>query len=271
MAMDMSYHDDGPIKPEDLKERRRWFMRAERGRTDDPYDRLANEFRDAVERISDDAELAKFIADMKLTSRDVEMMLACLAVQGRYFVALNRLAEAYLNTLNLPHQPFPMGGQLLFHDPRDVEAGIAGFAEHGVKVRLRPDLVDECGPTVFADFFAVSDLGADGFFDRLKGLADALGAEVTEAGYAEDEPLPGVAGSAESRRPDEGANGDVDANAGRDRGISCAGFGRRHTLGLGNLMRREDYNGSRNRLRRRQGGADHRKAARAWPHDRRDH
>ena len=44
MAMDMSYHDDGPIKPEDVKERRRWFMRVERGRTDNPYDRWPANF-----------------------------------------------------------------------------------------------------------------------------------------------------------------------------------------------------------------------------------
>ena len=162
MTMDTSYHDDGPIAPDDMKDRRHEFLYVERGmpeprRRDSHYDRLTRELRKAVEHITDEAELARFIAAMKLTSKDVEQMLNFLAIHARYFVALSRLAEGHLKALNLPHQPFPMSGAMMFHDPEDVEDGIAELAEHGIEVKVREDLVDPYGPTVFAELSGVSD------------------------------------------------------------------------------------------------------------------
>ena len=130
----------------------------------------------------------------KLTSKDVEMMVGFLAIHARYFVALSRLAEGYLNALNPPRQTFNMSGQVMFLDPEDVEDGIAELAEHGLESKIREDLVDECGPTVFVDVFGTSDLGASEFLHWLSDLAEPLGGDVNEAGYADD-PAPAPYGN----------------------------------------------------------------------------
>lgn len=199
MAMDTNYYDNGPIAPEDMKDQRHWFLRVERGvpephRRSDHYDRLTRELRNAVEDITDEAELNRFIAGIKLTSKDVEMMVGFLAIHARYFVALSRLAEGYLNALNPPRQTFNMSGQVMFLDPEDVEDGIAELAEHGLESKIREDLVDECGPTVFVDVFGTSDLGASEFLHWLSDLAEPLGGDVNEAGYTDD-PAPAPYGN----------------------------------------------------------------------------
>jgi hypothetical protein len=192
MTTTTRYPDDGPIPPEDMARCRRIFLLS-RGmpepRRSHHYDRLARELRNAVERITDDTELAQFIAGMKLTSKDIELMVATLSMHADHFIALNRLTEGYLNQLKPPRQSFPMFASILVHDPDNVEEVLAELTENGLDARIQEDRIDECGPTVFIEARGISDLGLgdDGFFSWVKDLVEDIGGDVEEAGYADEE------------------------------------------------------------------------------------
>ena len=185
------YSDGGPVEFEDINQRLH-FRRMLRGMSEphqgnNHYDRMTRQLRAAVEGISDDSALMRYIADLGLTRQDVNQMLATITMHANAFIALSRLTAGYLKALNPPVQTCAMDGRMFFKNPRDARAGIVNLEEHGLTAKICKDMVDDYGVRMtFVEVNGTSDLDDGEFFDWLEELVRPLGGEILEAGYADD-------------------------------------------------------------------------------------
>ena len=77
-----------------------------------------------------------------------------------------------------------MDAEVLFPNPADVDPAIAELTALGFRIKIREDMIDEGGPTVFilATGFTEHSLGT--FFDWMQTIVAPLGGDVWDAGYA---------------------------------------------------------------------------------------
>jgi hypothetical protein len=81
-----------------------------------------------------------------------------------------------------------MDADILFHNPDDVNPGIAELVQHGFTVEVL-DLVDPEGPTVFVRARTVTELDMSTFFDWAQSIIEPLQGWLHEAGPS-DPPSP---------------------------------------------------------------------------------
>jgi hypothetical protein len=90
--------------------------------------------------------------------------------------------------------PNLMSAEILFHSPADVDPAIAELTALGFRIKIREDMIDEGGPTVFirATGFtehslthaAAAVIGGPTFFDWMQTIVEPLGGDVWGAGDA---------------------------------------------------------------------------------------
>jgi hypothetical protein len=80
-----------------------------------------------------------------------------------------------------------MEAEILFHNPNDVNPGVAELIEHGFDVEVL-DLIDPYGPTVWVRAWTVTELDASAVFDWTQSLIEPLQGWLYEAGRADPPP-----------------------------------------------------------------------------------
>jgi hypothetical protein len=77
-----------------------------------------------------------------------------------------------------------MDAEILFHNPDDVNAGIAELTRQDFDVEIL-DLVDEYGPTIWIRARTITELDADQFFRWVNNLAESINGWLYEAGHSD--------------------------------------------------------------------------------------
>jgi hypothetical protein len=81
-----------------------------------------------------------------------------------------------------------MQAEVLFHNPDDVNSGLATLIEQGFDVEILEDEIDEYGPAVFVRARITTDIAEWGaFFDWVEKIVEPIGGETLEAGRADPE------------------------------------------------------------------------------------
>jgi hypothetical protein len=74
--------------------------------------------------------------------------------------------------------------EILVHDPDDVPTATRVLAEHGFHFTVNPDMIDECGPTVFGSVSCVTGLSEDELYSQLRDIVGPVG-DVAEWGFVD--------------------------------------------------------------------------------------
>jgi hypothetical protein len=80
-----------------------------------------------------------------------------------------------------------MEAEILFHDPDDVNPGVAALVELGFEVKVL-DYIDPYGPTVWIRAWTITELDASAFFDWVQSIVEPLQGWLYEAGRADPPP-----------------------------------------------------------------------------------
>ena len=80
-----------------------------------------------------------------------------------------------------------MRAEILFPDPNDMHPAIAELIERDYEVEFLDDWIDDESPAVWIMAWTLSEDDDLGFFHEICALANSLGGDVVEAGYADPE------------------------------------------------------------------------------------
>ena len=85
--------------------------------------------------------------------------------------------------MNMPLQR--MDAEILFHNPDDVNPGIAELVQHDFDVEILDDLIDPFGPTIWVRARTITELDADQFFSWMLGIVESVNGWLYEAGHSD--------------------------------------------------------------------------------------
>ena len=77
-----------------------------------------------------------------------------------------------------------MSAEILFHDPADVDPATAELTALGFRIKIREDMIDEGGPTVFILATGFTEHSLDTFFRWVQTIVTPRGGDVWDAGHA---------------------------------------------------------------------------------------